>query len=337
MIPARRILVVVLTCSALAAVPSVASAATTIGSGPPGSEYQCVWGVPNTATYGQTITVPQRDNVLDSFTFHVTQNRELPSGTPTGPVDIVYKAYVYEWNGSSAVGSPLWESPGPQTLTTTVEAQAVTAETGGVALQSGVQYVLFLSVSETYDSNAPFAGACWMYPEAGMTSTYDGGRWYFINNGDDTTQWTTSRWTGNWVGDVDMAFSASFSGGPDSIYAFDGFYEPVKNRDDAGAFVLNVVQAGQAIPIKFSLGGNHGLDVMADGYPKSAPVACDSQAEVNGIDETVTAGASTLSYAAGSDTYTYVWKTDRAWSDTCRQFVLKLDDGTTARARFMFR
>ncbi|MEV0973249.1 PxKF domain-containing protein [Microtetraspora glauca] len=25
----------------------------------------------------------------------------------------------------------------------------------------------------------------------------------------------------------------------------------------------------------------------------------------------------------------YVWKTDRGWSNTCRQFELKLDDGSS--------
>jgi hypothetical protein len=123
---------------------------------------------------------------------------------------------------------------------------------------------------------------------------------------------------------------------PEPIYAFDGFYAPVNNRDAQGNFVFNKTNAGAAIPVKFSLGGDYGLDIFEAGYPKSEVIACNSQAEVDGIEETVTAGNSSLSYAAGSDTYTYVWKTSKAWEDTCRQLVVKFDDGTTARANFRF-
>jgi hypothetical protein len=33
---------------------------------------------------------------------------------------------------------------------------------------------------------------------------------------------------------------------------------------------------------------------------------------------TATAGDSGLSYDAATDQYTYVWKTDKTWSGTCR-------------------
>ncbi len=43
------------------------------------------------------------------------------------------------------------------------------------------------------------------------------------------------------------------------------------------------------------------------------------------------------SYDPDSDRYTYVWKTNKAWNGTCRQLVLKLDDGSIHRAKFKFR
>lgn len=52
---------------------------------------------------------------------------------------------------------------------------------------------------------------------------------------------------------------------------------------------------------------------------------------------TVTAGASGLSYDATSDQYSYVWKNESGWANTCRQLVLKLADGTYHRATFKFR
>jgi hypothetical protein len=122
---------------------------------------------------------------------------------------------------------------------------------------------------------------------------------------------------------------------PTTIYDFDGFFQPIENRDATSHLVLNRVQAGQAIPLKFRLGGDYGLDVFEAGYPKSETIACNSSAEVNGVDETVNAGASSLSYSAATGTYTYVWKTEKAWTDSCRQLVVKFDDGTTARANFM--
>jgi len=100
---------------------------------------------------------------------------------------------------------------------------------------------------------------------------------------------------------------------------------------------MNSVKAGNAVPVKFSLGGNQGLDVFAEGYPKSQQISCDSSAQVNGIEETVTANASGLTYDAGADQYNYVWKTEKAWSGTCRQLVVKLKDGTYHRANYQLK
>jgi hypothetical protein len=134
-----------------------------------------------------------------------------------------------------------------------------------------------------------------------------------------------------------VAFTTSFTDGSEGVfvvgvgrYSFDGFLAPVANPP-----ALNRVQAGKGIPVRFSLGGDHGLAIFA-GYPQSAPLNCDSTAAVDGI-QTVTAGASGLSYDAASDSYTYVWKTDKAWAKTCRQLIVRLKDGTVHHASFTFR
>lgn len=115
-------------------------------------------------------------------------------------------------------------------------------------------------------------------------------------------------------------------------WPFGGFFRPVDNLP-----TLNSVNAGRSIPIKFSLSGDQGLNIMAAGYPRSETIPCSSTAEVDGIEETVTAGGSSLSYDPGSDTYNSVWKTSKAWAGTCRQLVVKLTDGTVHRANFDFR
>jgi hypothetical protein len=115
------------------------------------------------------------------------------------------------------------------------------------------------------------------------------------------------------------------------IYNFGGFFGPVDNLP-----AINLANAGSAIPVKFTLGGNKGLNIFASGYPKSEVIVCNSAATVNGSEETRTAGASSLAYDASTGQYIYVWKTDKAWAGTCRQFVIKLNDGTFHRANFMF-
>lgn len=115
-------------------------------------------------------------------------------------------------------------------------------------------------------------------------------------------------------------------------YDFRGFFQPVDNLP-----VVNSVKAGSAIPIKFSLNGNQGLAIFATGYPKSQVIACTSDGSVDGVEETLTAGSSSLSYDASLDQYVYVWKTEKSWAGTCRQLVVKLIDGTLHRANFLLR
>jgi len=114
-------------------------------------------------------------------------------------------------------------------------------------------------------------------------------------------------------------------------YSFSGFFSPVDNLP-----TFNTVKAGQAIPVKFSLHGYQGLNIFAAGYPASMSIACDTIASADTVEETVTAGKSSLSYDRASDQYTYVWKTDSKWAGTCRQFVLRLNDGTIRYANFNF-
>jgi len=51
----------------------------------------------------------------------------------------------------------------------------------------------------------------------------------------------------------------------------------------------------------------------------------------------VTTGASNISYDVATGQYIYVGKTTKAWKGTCRQFTMKLDDGTVHRANFKFK
>jgi hypothetical protein len=114
-------------------------------------------------------------------------------------------------------------------------------------------------------------------------------------------------------------------------WTFSGFFSPVDNRP-----TLNVIKPGQAVPVKFGLGGNRGLAIFAPGYPAMETVVCASGVPIDLVELTVTAGNSSLQYDAGSQQYSYVWKTPSSgWpSGACRQLILKLVDGTSHLANF---
>jgi len=114
-------------------------------------------------------------------------------------------------------------------------------------------------------------------------------------------------------------------------YLFSGFFQPLDNFP-----TLNVIKAGQAVPVKFSLNGDKGLNIIAAGYPQSTKIVCASSDGQDAVEETLTAGSSSLSYDPTTDTYNYVWKTDKGWAGTCRQLVVKLIDGTFHMANFKF-
>ena len=116
------------------------------------------------------------------------------------------------------------------------------------------------------------------------------------------------------------------------IYHFGGFQQPVDARP-----TVNLMKAGGAVPVKFSLGGSQGLSIFAAGPPRSQVIACDTTADVDGVEQTVSAGGSSLTYDPVSDTYSYVWKTDKSWAGTCRQLVLAFADGSVERATFKFK
>jgi hypothetical protein len=115
------------------------------------------------------------------------------------------------------------------------------------------------------------------------------------------------------------------------VFPFSGFLAPV----DAPP-VVNSVKAGAAVPVKFSLGGDRGLQIFAADHPSSQQTSC-SGGGVDDIEETVSAGGSTLVYDATSDQYTYIWKSDKAWAGSCRELQVRFVDGQTHVAQFRFR
>ena len=112
-------------------------------------------------------------------------------------------------------------------------------------------------------------------------------------------------------------------------YQFTGFFPPVSDPP-----TVNVVKAGKIVALRFSLGGDHGLDVFQV-PPTSAQTACPSPAVENPVDDKGGGGPG-LTYDASLDQYVFRWKTDRSWAGTCREFRMSLDDDSLHTALFKF-
>jgi len=140
-------------------------------------------------------------------------------------------------------------------------------------------------------------------------------------------QYVADVWAGTEAGAGAVAATSVSLG----AYDFTGFFPPVANPP-----TINQRHAGAAVPLKFSLSGNQGLKILAPGSPSSVQVSCSSEAPIGTPLPVSSPGHSGLTYDASSDTYTFVWKTDRAWAGTCRRIDLTLNDGTTHSAQMRF-
>jgi hypothetical protein len=79
-----------------------------------------------------------------------------------------------------------------------------------------------------------------------------------------------------------------------------------------------------------------GLNIFANGYPKSQPIDCTTKEPTGPAESTSTPGGSGLTYNASTDRYTYPWRTSSGWRDTCRQLIVRLHDSTEHVAYFRF-
>jgi hypothetical protein len=111
---------------------------------------------------------------------------------------------------------------------------------------------------------------------------------------------------------------------------FTGFLPPINNVR------TTPIHPGKGVPVQFILGGDRGLDIFAAGSPSSVGISCPLSAGTGEVLVTETPGNSGLSYDPLTDTYTYVWKTDKAWAGTCRRLIVAFGDGSVRTADFAF-
>ncbi|MDZ5461099.1 PxKF domain-containing protein [Azohydromonas lata] len=129
-----------------------------------------------------------------------------------------------------------------------------------------------------------------------------------------------------------VAAGAHFTMALKSNYEFGGLLGPVNAPP-----VVNTLEAGVAVPVRFSLGGDQGSDIFAGNYPRSRMVACRADARTDELEQAATVDHSSLKYDAAGKVYTYFWKTDPTWSGQCRRLALRFADGIERTALFQFR
>lgn len=112
-------------------------------------------------------------------------------------------------------------------------------------------------------------------------------------------------------------------------YDFAGFQAPIANVP-----AVNVTKAGAGVPVKFQLSGDLGLGVLF-GTPTANRYSCSLSSGADAVEATST-GNSGLQYDTPTNTYSYVWRTQKAWANQCRTFEITFDDGAYRTALFNF-
>jgi probable HAF family extracellular repeat protein len=252
-------------------------------------------------TYSVSGAQPMDDRTVHGSSTHL-------SVTAEGETTITYAARDHAGNTEE-----------PKTLSVRIDKSG--PEVSITSPADGAEYVLGESVAADYtcsDAVSGLVSCLGTVPDGASIDTASIGQKGFA------VEATDEAWN---VGSESFVYSV--------IYGFDGFFRPVDNPD-----VLNRAKAGSAIPVKFSLGGDQGLDIFAsadDGssFPRSGPMPCNSSDPVDAGEQAMSANSSGLTYDASTGLYTYVWKTHRDWTG-CRQLVVKLADGKEYRANFEF-
>jgi hypothetical protein len=244
--------------------------------------------------------------------------------TTSKPV-LVTGVRLYRVDGGPVTGS-LWSADGTKLATGTFEPYAgvhgwqdlMFTDPGPVVINPGETYI-----ASYFAPNAMYAFEYYLFTDSSITvgpitalqSVAENPNGVFCYVGQPCGSFPTSSYrdTNYWVTPIWIS------------YDFAGFYQPVDNLP-----TLNKVKAGSAIPVKFGLGGDQGMQIFDAGYPMVTRIACpNSSAVTDQIEETITAGGSGLTYDASAQRYVYVWKSNKGWAGMCYRFELGLIDGSS--------
>jgi hypothetical protein len=125
-------------------------------------------------------------------------------------------------------------------------------------------------------------------------------------------------------------------------YAFAGFRPPVENRDPSGDPILNVVKAGQAIPLKWRLADAAGVPVttLASAQVSAIELDCSTGRTTDALEQET--GESSDLQNLGDGNYQLDWKAPASYVGSCKRLRLDLFEGSASTpvfhtADFQFR
>jgi hypothetical protein len=152
-------------------------------------DYILYFGEPNTGTYGQTFIPPVGFPKMTGFTLFISNLT----------ASVNFQFYVMAWNGSSATGPVLYQSPETSTAGSSGW-QPYAFNTGNLELTPGATYVAFASASGSTGQAAMASSATYSYTEGGF---------FYNNNGTNFSLLTNSTWQ-SLSGNYDLEFVATF-------------------------------------------------------------------------------------------------------------------------------
>ena len=114
-----------------------------------------------------------------------------------------------------------------------------------------------------------------------------------------------------------------------------GFKPPVDNPP-----VLNVVTAGNTVPVKWTLkdaNGNFYRSLDSVTSVSSKAIKCPS-ASTDPDPDVVASGLAGLKYDLTNEQFVYNWPTEKSWKGTCRRLIIGLvGNGVLPYADFQFK
>jgi hypothetical protein len=119
----------------------------------------------------------------------------------------------------------------------------------------------------------------------------------------------------------------------DVRYLFSGFARPIDPQ------ILNVVNAGRTVPVKWQLrdaAGAYVRNLTAVRAIESATIPCGDRPS-GPIEDGDPVDASSLKYDAAAEQFVFNWKTARSQAGTCVRLTVSFADGTARSADFQLR
>ncbi len=156
------------------------------------------------ASFGQTFRLMAgEDTSLDYVAFYLKHDEV------SGPDEIDFGFYVYEWDGNKITGSALFETESDGALSTGESPpnwagyEEFIINTGGVNLVTGMDYIFFLSASNFFDGSPGGGPLGHVNPP-----TYINGTNVYMKNGSDFSLLSTNNWS---IAHTNLAFSMELS------------------------------------------------------------------------------------------------------------------------------